>query len=58
MSCALHVPMSINGTPKFEMRDDGIIEYMHNINIMAFPDEAIRVNKQDRLCLYATWCVD
>jgi hypothetical protein len=25
---------------------DGIIEYMHNINIMAFPDEAIQFNKQ------------
>ncbi len=32
--------------PKFEVQDDGIIEYMHNINIMAFPDEVIRVNKQ------------
>ena len=36
--------MSINSTPKFEMRD-GIIEYMHKMNIMALPDEAIRVNK-------------
>ncbi len=28
------------------MQDDGIIEYMQNINIIAFPDEVIRVNKQ------------
>jgi hypothetical protein len=33
-------------TPKFEVQDDGIIEYMHNINTMAFPDEVIRANKQ------------
>jgi len=36
----------INGTPNFEVQDDGIIEYVHTINIMAFPDEVIRVNKQ------------
>ena len=28
------------------MQDDGIIEYMHNINIKAFPDEVIRINKE------------
>jgi hypothetical protein len=27
---------SINGTPNFEVQDDRIIEYMHNITIMAF----------------------
>ncbi len=37
---------SVNGTPIFEVQDDGIFEYMHNINLMAFPDEVIRVNKQ------------
>jgi hypothetical protein len=29
----------------FEVGDDGIIEYIHNITIMAFPDDVIRVNK-------------
>ncbi len=37
---------SVNVTPKFEVQDDGFIEHMHNINIMAFPDEVIRINKQ------------
>jgi hypothetical protein len=37
---------SINGTPNFQVQDDGIIEYMHNITTMTFPDEDIRVNKQ------------
>ncbi len=37
---------NVNVIPKFEVQDDGIIEYMHNINIMAFPDEVIRINKQ------------
>ncbi len=37
---------SINDTPNFGVQDDGIIEYMHNINIMSFPDEVIRVNEQ------------
>jgi hypothetical protein len=36
----------MNVTTNFEVQDDGIIEYMHSINIMAFPDEAVRVNKQ------------
>ncbi len=35
---------SDNVTKKFEVQDDG--EFMHNINIMAFPDEVIRINKQ------------
>jgi hypothetical protein len=37
---------SIKGTPNFEVQDDGIIEDVHTINIMAFPDEVIRINKQ------------
>ncbi len=37
---------SINGTPSFEVQDDCIIEYVHNITIMTSPDEVIRVNKQ------------
>jgi hypothetical protein len=37
---------SVNVTPKFEVQDNCIIEYMHNINIMAFPDEVIQINKQ------------
>jgi hypothetical protein len=36
----------INGTPNFEVQDDGIIKYIYNINIMAFPDEVIQINKQ------------
>jgi hypothetical protein len=37
---------SVNDTSKFEVQDDDIIEYMHDINIMACPDGVIRVNKQ------------
>jgi hypothetical protein len=37
---------SINGTPNFEVQDDGIIEYMHNITIVAYTDEIIRVKQQ------------
>jgi hypothetical protein len=37
---------SVNVIPKFEVQDDGIIVFMHNINIMIFPDEIIRNNKQ------------
>ncbi len=37
---------SMSGTPNFEVQDDEIIEYVHNITIMTFPDEAIRVNRQ------------
>jgi hypothetical protein len=37
---------SENVIPQFEVQDDGIIEVMHNINIMTFPDEIIRTNKQ------------
>ncbi len=37
---------SIDGMPNFEVQDDGIIECMHDIAIMAFPDDVIRVNKQ------------
>jgi hypothetical protein len=37
---------SVNVIPKFEVQDDGIIEFMHNINIMIFSDEIILTNKQ------------
>jgi hypothetical protein len=37
---------SVNVLPQFEVQDDGTIEFMHNINIMTFPDEIIRTNKQ------------
>jgi hypothetical protein len=37
---------SINGTPNFEVQDDGIIECIHDITIMAFPDEIIRFDTQ------------
>jgi hypothetical protein len=47
---------NINGTPNFEVQNDGIIECMHDITIMAFPNEVIRVSKQTyaRLCIYST----
>jgi hypothetical protein len=32
--------------PRFEVQDGGIVEYLHNIKIMAFPDEVIRINNQ------------
>ncbi len=35
-----------NGVPQFEVQDDSIIEFMHNINIMPFLEEIIRTNKQ------------
>jgi len=35
-----------NVIPQFEVQDDGMIEFMHNINIMTFYDEIIRTNKQ------------
>jgi hypothetical protein len=37
---------SVNVIPQFEVQDDGMIEFMHNINIMIFPDEIIWTNKQ------------
>ncbi len=37
---------SVNVIPQFEVQDDGMIEFMHDINIMTFPDEIIRTNKQ------------
>jgi hypothetical protein len=36
---------NINGAPNFGVQDDGIID-THNINIMVFPDEVIRINKK------------
>ena len=35
-----------NVAPQFEVQDDSMIESMHNINIMLFPDDIIRTNKQ------------
>ncbi len=35
-----------NVVPQFEVQDDSMVEFMHNINIMIFPDEIIRINKQ------------
>ncbi len=40
------VQESGNGVPHFEVQGDSMIEFMHNINIMIFPDEIIRTNKQ------------
>ena len=37
---------SVNVVPQFEVQDDSMIEFMHNINIMTFYDEIIRTNKQ------------
>jgi hypothetical protein len=37
---------SVNVIPQLEVQDDGMIEFMHNINIMTFYDETIRTNKQ------------
>ncbi len=36
---------SVNVIPQFEVQDDGIIEFTHNINIMTFLDEIIWTNK-------------
>ncbi len=47
---------SINGTPNFEVEDDGIIEYMHNRLSQMRSSEL--TSKQDRLCHYATKCMD
>jgi hypothetical protein len=33
-------------TQQFVVQDDAIIKYMPNINIMAIPDEVIRINKK------------
>jgi hypothetical protein len=49
---------SENVVPQFAVQDDDMIEFMHNINIMHFPDEIIRTNKQtSQIVLYATLCV-
>ncbi len=37
---------SVNVIPQFEVQDDGMIEFMHTINIMTFHDEIIRINEQ------------
>jgi hypothetical protein len=36
----------IDGVPNFEVQDDGIIEYMHNIIIMTYPDEIVRTSRK------------
>jgi hypothetical protein len=36
----------VNVVPQFEVQNKSMIEFMHNINIMIFPDEIIRTNKQ------------
>ncbi len=35
-----------NVTPQFAVQDDGMIEFVHNINIMQNPDEIMRTHKQ------------
>ncbi len=35
---------SIDEVPNFEVKDDGIIEYMPNIIIMTYPDEIVRTS--------------
>jgi hypothetical protein len=37
---------SENVAPRFEVQDDGMIEFMHNINIVFFSREIIRTNTQ------------
>ncbi len=37
---------SENVAPRFEVQDDSMIEFMHNINIMFSPREIIRTNTQ------------
>jgi hypothetical protein len=43
---------SKNVEPRFAVQDDGMIELMHNINIMHFPDEIIRTKKGKPLRYY------
>ncbi len=38
----------VNGVPNFEAHDNCIIDFMHTIAVMDFPDEAIRIKKQER----------
>jgi hypothetical protein len=37
---------SVNNVPQFAVQDDSMIEFMHNINKMIFPDKTIQTNKQ------------
>jgi hypothetical protein len=39
---------SVKVVPQFEVQDDSMVEFMHNISIMIFPDEIIRTDKQTR----------
>jgi hypothetical protein len=44
------------GKPNFEVQDDGIIDFMHNITIMTFPDmsSSESTRRQGRLYHFAT----
>jgi hypothetical protein len=51
---------SVNVIPQFEVQDDGMIEFMHNINIKTFPrpmKSSGLTSKPVRLYPYATSCV-
>ncbi len=37
---------TVNVVAQFEVQDDCMVEFMHNINIMTFPDEIIWTNKR------------
>jgi hypothetical protein len=37
---------SVNVISQYDVQDAGMIEFTHSINIMTFPDEVIRTNKQ------------
>jgi hypothetical protein len=39
---------SFNEVLNFGVQDDGIIDYMHNIIIMTYPDEIIRTSRKTR----------
>ena len=46
---------SENVVPRFEVQDDGMIEFMHNIHIMLFPEGIIRTaNRSD--CTFTQHC--
>ncbi len=39
---------SVNVIPQFEVQDDGLIEFIHNINIMTFHDEIIQTKQANQ----------
>ncbi len=48
----------VNVIPQFEMQDDSMIEFMHNINIMTYTMKSSRLTSEPvRLYPYATLCV-